>query len=361
MMRSSSTPASPIEGEGVRCPCVTDLLSPVAREAARRRSTMDVPSPLAGEGQGGGKPLSRPRTEAQPWRLQSLVRCARTPPTRSDGSGPNCADDNSKDGASGDRLRSDPMSSTSRVSQRGWSSRLMGASTAGGPDMMRREAPGSRPTASRCSASGTTKFMAISMGSWRGSGGRCRVERRVDPHPDPPPRGRRGFVPCPATPARGEGVRSVPSSPRGGRGFVPCPATPARGEGVRSVPSDPAQQSLRDLCTDAVRLQPGRARVTGATCPGTFGSSTSAAPLRQRRARSRWDQSDRSHPLSGQHRLEVQQRPLCIRQKRAKPRGDQSDRPVCFRGGIDWRQTSGGVAAFPPPLRGRVRVGVHRA
>jgi hypothetical protein len=168
MTRSTPTPPSPIEGEGVRRPYAANL-----------------PSPLAGEGQGGGVATFHARTEARSWPLRSPVRCVKISPTPSGGSGLGCADGSSTVAASGDRLLWVLTSSTSCVSRRGWSSRLMEASTARGPSKMLSEALGSRPTDSTSCAFGTTRCPATWKGCWRRSGGPCRTERRIDPPPRP--------------------------------------------------------------------------------------------------------------------------------------------------------------------------------
>jgi very-short-patch-repair endonuclease len=112
----------------------------------------------------------------------------------------------------------------------------------------------------------------------------------------------------------------------------PHPDPPPQGGG-RSVPCDPAQRWPRDICADAVRPQPGRARVTGETRrPGGFGSSTSSTPLRQGRAKSGGDKSDRVGLLSGGSGWRI-------------PGGQR----------LDEKRRLGGI---PSPLAGRVRVGV---
>jgi hypothetical protein len=204
MTWSTPTPPSPMEGEGVWCRCVTDLPSALAGATARCRSTTNLPSslareatscwcntnppsPLAGEGQGGGKPAFRAMTEARSWPLRSPVRFVTIRPLPSGGFGPACVSGSSKDGASGDKLPSGLTLSTSRVSQPVWSSRLMAASTAGGPSRTLRDSLGSRPTASRCSASGTTRYKATWMGSRRLSDRPYRIERGDKPPPRPSP------------------------------------------------------------------------------------------------------------------------------------------------------------------------------
>jgi hypothetical protein len=149
--------------------------------------TPNLPSPLAGEGQGGGQSASRARTDARSWPRRSPARFVTIRPMPSGGFGPACVSGSSRDGASGDKLPSGLTWSTSCVSQRGWSSRLMAASTAGARSRMLRDSLGLRPTASRCSVSGTTRCKATWMGSWRLSDGPYRIERRDKPPPRPSP------------------------------------------------------------------------------------------------------------------------------------------------------------------------------
>jgi hypothetical protein len=216
MTWSTSTPHSIMKGEGGRWPCA-----------------MDLPSPLAGEGQGGGEPPSHATTETRVWPLRSLVRFVKIAPTPSGGFGLGCANGSSRDTASGDKLPSDLTSSTSRVSQRGWSLRSMVASTAGGPSRMPRAHRGCKPMASKFCASGITRCSPVPTGCWRRSAKLCATERRIDPPPRP---------------------------------------SPTRGEGVRAVACDLSQQRLGDLCIrqgraksggdelDRVKLRPGRHR-----------------------------------------------------------------------------------------------------
>jgi hypothetical protein len=182
-------------------------------DGGRGPGAMDLPSPLAGEGQGGGAPAFPARTGARVWPLRSLVRCVKISPTPSGGSGLGSAAGSLRDSASGDRLRSVLMSWISRVSQPGWSLKLMVASTAGGPSRMLRVGLGSRLTDSTSCASGTTRCLATWRGCWRRFGRPCRIERQIDPPPRP---------------------------------------SPARGEGIRSVP-----HALRDLCNGQARAQSG--------------------------------------------------------------------------------------------------------
>jgi hypothetical protein len=318
MTWSTPTPPSPIEGEGARCwstpigregdrcwsatylpsplagagcRCATDLSSPLAGAGCRCATSLrfalagagcrcatDLRFPLAGEGQGGGEPTFHARMEARPWPLRSPVGCVRISPTPSSGSGLGCADGSSTDAASGDRLPWVLTSSTSRVSQRGWSSRLMEASTAGGPRKMLREALGSRPMDSTSCASGTTRCSATWRGCWRRSGGPCRIERRIDPPPRPSPARGEGMCSMP----RGEGVCSMPrgdrvrSMPRG-QGV----RSMARGQGVCSVPPG------RGVCStprgERVCSMPRREGVCSVPRrPGKGGDRLTSAPRRDR-------------------------------------------------------------------------------
>ena len=160
----------------------------------------------------GEEPRFHARTEARSWPLRSPGGCAKIRPTPSGGSGPGCANGSLRDAASGDRLRLVPMSSTSHALPRGWSLRLMGASTAGRPRKMLREGLGSRPMGSTSCASGTTRSTAIWRGCWMRSGGPYRIERRVDPPPRP-------------SAARGEGVCfMLPRSNSGGDCLTSAPS-----------------------------------------------------------------------------------------------------------------------------------------
>lgn len=161
------------------------LRSLVTEDGGKCSCTPNFPSPLRGEDQGGGKSASRARTDARSWPLGSPARFVTIRPMPSGGFGLACVNDSSKAGASGDKLPSGLKSSTSRVSQRGWSSRLMAASTAGARSRMLRDSLGLRPTASRCSVSGTTRCSPAPMGCWRRSARPCRNERWIDPPPRP--------------------------------------------------------------------------------------------------------------------------------------------------------------------------------
>jgi hypothetical protein len=165
--------------------------------------THNLPSPLAGEGQGGGEQAFHASTEARSWPLRSRVRCVAISPMPSGGSGLGSAGGNSTDAASDDRHRSVRTSWTSRAWQRASSLRWMEANTAGGPKKMLCVGLGSRPMDSTSYASGITRCLATWRECWRRSGGPCRIERQIHPRPRP-------------SPARGEGDYLVARSCKGG-------------------------------------------------------------------------------------------------------------------------------------------------
>lgn len=217
MRWSISTPRFPVEGDGGKCSCA-----------------MDLSSPLAGEGQGRGEPAFHARRKARSWPLRSPVRFVRILLTPSGGFGRGCVNGRWRDVASGDRLPSDRTSSTSRVSRRGWSLRLMGASTAGGPSKIARGRRGWKPTDSKSCGSGITRCLPAPTGCWRRSAEPCRTKRWIDPPPRPSPAGGEGGLFCASRLIEG-GARltSAPSSDEVDRsGLVPTAAPAPGGEMV---------------------------------------------------------------------------------------------------------------------------------